>query len=75
MHIVLLSLNDQSYPLMFASSISWKQQSNALAAALSNPELLEKSYQETMDSAGSAANEEKNINKAYSIQLIIQRQN
>ena len=40
-----------------------------MAAALSNPELLEKSYQEAMDSAGSAAEEEKKYQQSvqYSI--------
>lgn len=51
-----LSDLDQSSLLQ---ALAGKQQSNALAAALSNPELLEKSYQEAMDSAGSAAEEEK----------------
>ena len=50
-------------------ALAGKQQSNALAAALSNPELLEKSYQEAMDSAGSAAEEEKKYQQSvqYSI--------
>lgn len=50
-------------------ALAGKQQSNALAAALSNHELLEKSYQEAMDSAGSAAEEEKKYQQSvqYSI--------
>ena len=50
-----LSDLDQSSLLQ---ALAGKQQSNALAAALSNPELLEKSYQEAMDSAGSAMEEQ-----------------
>lgn len=61
-----LSDLDQSSLLQ---ALAGKQQSNALAAALSNPELLEKSYQEAMDSAGSAAEEEKKYQQSvqYSI--------
>lgn len=61
-----LSDLDQSSLLQ---ALAGKQQSNALAAALSNPELLEKSYQEAMNSAGSAAEEEKKYQQSvqYSI--------
>lgn len=61
-----LSDLDQSSLLQ---ALAGKQQSNALAAALSNPELLEKSYQEAMDSVGSAAEEEKKYQQSvqYSI--------
>lgn len=61
-----LSDLDQSSLLQ---ALAGKQQSNALAAALSNSELLEKSYQEAMDSAGSAAEEEKKYQQSvqYSI--------
>lgn len=61
-----LSDLDQSSLLQ---ALAGKQQSNALAAALSNPDLLEKSYQEAMDSAGSAAEEEKKYQQSvqYSI--------
>ena len=61
-----LSDLDQSSLLQ---ALAGKQQSNALAAALSNPELLKKSYQEAMDSAGSAAEEEKKYQQSvqYSI--------
>ena len=50
-------------------ALAGKMQSNSLAAALSNPELLEKSYQEAMDSAGSSAEEEKKYQQSvqYSI--------
>lgn len=61
-----LSDLDQSSLLQ---ALAGKQQSNALAAALSNPELLEKSYKEAMDSADSAAEEEKKYQQSvqYSI--------
>lgn len=61
-----LSDLDQSSLLQ---ALAGKQQSNVLAAALSNPELLEKSYQEAMNSAGSAAEEEKKYQQSvqYSI--------
>ena len=61
-----LSDLDQSSLLQ---ALAGKQQSNALAAALSNPELLEKSYQEAMNSAGSAAEEEKKYQQ--SVQYLI----
>ena len=50
-------------------ALAGKMQSNSLAAAFANPELLEKSYQEAMDSAGSAAEEEKKYQQSvqYSI--------
>lgn len=51
-------------------ALAGKQQSNALSAALSNTKLLEKSYQEAMNSAGSAAEEEKKYQTSikYSIE-------
>ena len=51
-------------------ALAGKQQSNALAAALSSPDILEKSYQEAMNSAGSAAEEQKKYEESiqYSIE-------
>ena len=61
-----LSDLDQSALLQ---ALAGKQQSNALAAALNNPELLEKSYKEAMESAGSAAEEQSKYQESiqYSI--------
>ena len=51
-------------------ALAGKQQSNALSAALSNTKLLEKSYQEAMNSAGSAEEEQQKYQKSiqYSIE-------
>lgn len=50
-------------------ALAGKMQSNSLAAAFANPEILVKSYQEAMNSAGSAAEEEKKYQQSvqYSI--------
>ena len=50
-------------------ALAGEQQSNALAAALSSPDILEKSYQEATNSAGSAAEEQKKYQESiqYSI--------
>ena len=50
-------------------ALAGKMQSNSLAAAFANPDILVKSYQEAMDSAGSAADEEKKYQQSvqYSI--------
>ena len=50
-------------------ALAGKMQSNSLAAAFANPDILVKSYQEAMDSAGSAAEEEKKYQQSvqYSI--------
>ena len=51
-------------------ALAGKQQSNALSAALSNTKLLEKSYKEAMNSAGSAEEEQQKYQKSiqYSIE-------
>lgn len=51
-------------------ALAGKQQSNALSAALSNSKLLEKSYKEAMNSAGSAEEEQQKYQKSikYSIE-------
>lgn len=61
-----LSDVDQSALLQ---ALAGKQQSNALAAALSSPDILEKSYQEAMNSEGSALEEQKKYQESiqYSI--------
>ena len=50
-------------------ALAGKMQSNSLAAAFANPDILVKSYQEAMNSAGSAAEEEKKYQQSvqYSI--------
>lgn len=50
-------------------ALAGKMQSNSLAATFANPEILVKSYQEAMNSAGSAAEEEKKYQQSvqYSI--------
>lgn len=50
-------------------ALAGKMQINSLAAAFANPEILVKSYQEAMNSAGSAAEEEKKYQQSvqYSI--------
>lgn len=52
-------------------ALAGKQQSNSLAAALSNTEILEKSYKEAMQSAGSAMREQEKYQE--SIQYSIDR--
>lgn len=50
-------------------ALAGKMQSNSLAAAFANPDILEKSYQEATNSAGSAAEEQKKYQESiqYSI--------
>lgn len=52
-------------------TLAGKQQSNSLAAALSNTDILEKSYKEAMQSAGSAMREQEKYQE--SIQYSIDR--
>ena len=52
-------------------ALAGKQQSNSLAAALSNTGILEKSYKEAMQSAGSAMREQEKYQE--SIQYSIDR--
>lgn len=63
-----LSDVDQSSLLQ---ALAGKQQSNALAAALSSPDILEKSYQEAMNASGSALAEQAKYQE--SIQYSIDR--
>ena len=48
-------------------ALAGKQQSNSLAAALSNTGILEKSYKEAMQSAGSAMRKTRKIPRKYSV--------
>lgn len=53
-------------------TLAGKNQSNALAAALSNTDLLKKSYQEAMNSAGSAETEQEKYSQSieYSVNRV-----
>ena len=50
-------------------ALAGKQQSNALAAALSNVDILEKSYKEAMNAQGSAMREQENYEKSIQYSL------
>ena len=48
-------------------ALAGKQQSNSLAAALSNTGILEKSYKEAMQSAGSAMREQEKYQEKFGL--------
>ena len=62
------SLSDVNQSALL-QALAGKQQSNSLAAALSSPDILEKSYREAMNSEGSAMREEAKYQQSiqYSI--------